>query len=329
MVNRYYLLLTLCLMALPISQSAFAQAKSEATPAEVKAPSLLDKIGMNYFLFFSGPGFAPGMGSINPNQLGRPTDDGLNLFHIVSLRGKFWDNLALDVQIRGTVLFNNATKNPKFTPWRRESPRVGVSGKLLSGKTWALTGAINTDLPYFMPAPLSGYTTVQRKVLANPGLFGNLSWKPEGSRWSLFSVLAPRYILYADRDAAEFQFIKGGFVARNKPELSLAVLPTLSYQVYSKLSASLGTAIDYRKQVLSSWNPFRISLVNNGTNPAWRLQAIPIMAGMTYELNSAFRIFPYVQTFPISAQRVDSRTGKTASLLDASSFGMWISGTIL
>jgi len=287
------------------------------------------RIGITYFSFFDGPGLDPDLRAFPPNQFGRPSDDGLNFFNVISFRYKWNEDLALDLQTRSVLLLNNGVDSESFTPFRWESPRVGVSGKLASGKDWKLTGAINTDLPYFLPSPLTGYTSRERQILFNPGVFANFSYQPRGSRWSVFSVLSPRYFFYADHEALEPQSRRANFSGLNKPELALALSPTLNYQVSEKTHITSGIVLDYRKQVGSSWNPFQASLMNNGNSPAWRLQPISMQLGVTYEPTSALRIYPFIQGVPIAAQRVSASTGSQAAFTDTLRVGMWISGSIL
>jgi len=293
------------------------------------APASFSRLGISYFSFFAGPGFTQATGTYSPNQLGRPSDDGVNFFNLISFKYRFSKSLALDLQTRHTLILNNGTENPEFSAFRWESPRVGLSGTLASGETWSLSGAVNTDFPYFMPEPFSGYTARARTVLFNPGMFASFSYRPKGSRFSIGGVLAPRMFFYSDRTAGEAQLLSGGLSAGNKPELVVAVLPTLNYSLAEKLELSLGATLDYRKQVLSDWNPFQASLASNGDSTAWRFMAMPLSLGLTYTASSAFTIFPFVQVFPIAAQRVNAKTGAQADLLETASVGMWISGALL
>ena len=293
------------------------------------ADSKSSRFGITYFSFFDGPGLDPDLRAFPPNQFGRPSDDGLNFFNVISFRYKIGSNLAIDLQTRSVLILNNGVNSTQFEPFRWESPRVGVSGKLASGKDWKLTGALNTDLPYMLPSPLTGYTSRERKIVFNPGMFANFSYQPSGSRWSVFAVLSPRFFIYAEDDALEPQSRRANFSGRNKPELALALTPTLNYQLSSKAALTSGIVLDYRKQVGSSWNPFQASMVNNGDSPAWRLQPIAMQMGVTYEANSALRIYPFIQGVPIAAQRVSASSGQQASLTDTLRFGMWISGSIL
>lgn len=286
------------------------------------------KIGINYFSFFYGPGIHPDKNLFNPNQLGKPENDGVYFQNQVSVRYKFTSNLAFDFQSRFKIILNNSTGNADFTVLRWETPRVGVSGDLLSGKNWTLTGAINTDFPYSFPAPFTGYQAQKRTVVFNPGMFASFRYQPVGSRWSIFSVVSPRYFFYSERNTAESQMSYGGYIPQNKPELIIAILPTLNYNFNEKMSLSLGTNIDYRKQIISTWNIFKTSLLSNGDSPAWRLNAIPVNLGLTYSISKSLTFFPFVSAYPIAAQRIDAITGKQASFLQSASVGMWVNGTV-
>ncbi len=302
--------------------------QSQADGERIKS-GLKSRIGITYFSFFDGPGLDPDLRAFPPNQFGRPSDDGLNFFNVISFRYKLNEDIALDLQTRSVILLNNGVESKQFTPFRWESPRVGVSGKLAAGKDWKLSGAINTDLPYVLPSPFTGYTSRERQILFNPGVFANFSYQPSGSRWSVFSVLSPRYFFYADDNALEPQSRRANFSGLNKPELALALSPTINYQVSEKTYITSGVVLDYRKQVGSSWNPFQASMVNNGNSTAWRLQPISMQMGVTYEPSSSLRIYPFIQGVPIGAQRVSASTGSQASFAETLRVGMWISGTLL
>ncbi|MBU6153408.1 MAG: hypothetical protein KGP28_03810 [Bdellovibrionales bacterium] len=305
-------------------------ANGASVQAEIpKGDPAFSRFGMTYFSFFDGPGLDPDLRAFPPNQFGRPSDDGLNFFNIISVRYRLTKDLAIDLQTRSVVILNNGVDSKTFVPFRWESPRLGISGKLASGKDWSLSGAVNTDLPYILPSPLTGYTSRERQILFNPGMFANFSYTPSGSRWSLFAVIAPRYFFYADDEALEPQSRRANFSGRNKPELALAFTPTVNYQLTSRTTLTSGIVLDYRKQVGSSWNPFQASMVNNGDSTAWRLQPIAVQLGVTHEASSAFRIYPFIQGVPIAAQRISASTGQQASFGETLRFGMWISGTIL
>jgi hypothetical protein len=305
---------------------------SQSSQSQISTPNnstVLSKFGMTYFSFFDGPGLDPDLRAFPPNQFGRPSDDGLNFFNIISVRYRINSDLAIDLQTRSVLLLNNGVETEDFSAFRWESPRVGISGKLASGQDWKLTGAVNSDLPYMLPSPLTGYTSRERKILFNPGMFANFSYTPSDSRWSVFSVLSPRYFIYAEEDALEPQSRRANFSGRNKPELALAFTPTVNYQLSPKTNLTSGIVLDYRKQVGSSWNPLQASMVNNGDSETWRLQPIAVQMGVTYEASSSFRIYPFIQGVPIAAQRISASTGQQASLGETMRFGMWISGTIL
>lgn len=290
--------------------------------------NLKEKLGITYFSFFYGPGIHPDNQSFNPNQLGNPQNDGVYFQNQVSFRYKFSKKLALDWQNRFNIILNNSSTNPNYSLFRWETPRVGVSGDLLTGKDWSLRGAVNTDFPYTFPAPLTGYQAQQRAVLFDPGLFAGFRYEPRESRWSIFSVVSPRYFIYSDRHAAEPQLMTSGLNPENKPELIIAFLPTANYKLTHQTKLTFGTGIDYRKHVISNWNMFNASLITNGNSPAWRLGAIPVNLGVTYQFSEAFSVFPFIATYPIAIQRIDARTGSQATLLEATSFGMWLNGTL-
>lgn len=301
---------------------------TDLTSEKTYLDRLKDFLGVTYFSFFYGPGVTPETVLMTPNQLGLPDNDGVYFLNQFSLRFKFWKNFAIDLQNRFKIILNNYTGNQDFEAIRWETPRIGVSGKLISSGDWTLVGAINTDFPYFLPPPFTGYQAQQRTVIFDPGMFASLKYEPKKSAWSFVSVVSPRYFFYTDRDAAEPQFMTAGYVSGNKPELIISFQPTVNYRVASNTSLSLGTGIDYRKQVISNWNIFNASLLANGSDPAWRLNAVPLCFGVTYSFGPHLAIFPFISTYPIAAQRVDGQTGRQATLLEVTSIGMWLSGTL-
>ena len=290
---------------------------------------LKKRLGITYFSFFYGPGLHPDHWSYNPNQLGLPENDGMYFQNNLSFRYKFSPTLAIDFQTRVKLFVNNAKSNPDFTLIRWEAPRIGISGRLLSGEDWTLTGAINTDFPYFFPEPFSGMQAKARTVLFAPGMFASFRYEPKRSRWSVFSVLSPRMFFYKDNTKAESQFYNAGNDAGNKPELILGLQPTLNYRLTPNLSLTAGTTIEYRKQVYSDWNPFKATVLSNGSSKAWRLNALPATLGVTWSVAPSVTLFPFISGYPIAAQRVNANTGKQASFLETVSIGMWLSGTIL
>jgi hypothetical protein len=309
--------------ALPPLNSSQTEMKP-VTPFE----KLKENFGITYFSFFNGPGLHPDSFAYSPNQLGRPANDGINFLNQLSFRYKFSKNLALDFQSRFYIIVNNHTSNPNFKFLRWEAPRIGISGKLLSGENWTLTGAVNTDFPYFLPSPFTGYQARERTAVLTPGMFAAFKYKPKGSRWSLFSVVSPRFFIYANRNAGEPQMASSGFAPGNKAELILAFQPTINYQISEKVNFSLGTSVDYRKQVVSDWNMLDASLVLNGNDPAWRLAALPLNLGVTFNISPEINLFPFVSIYPIASQRYDAKRQEQAGFFKSASVGMWISGTV-
>ena len=302
--------------------------ENQVLKSETSTKSLKDSLGITYFSFFYGPGIQPDSSGFSPNQLGKAEKHGLYLQNNVSFRYKFSERFAFDVQTRFNIFFNNYIQKADFRNFFWESPRIGISGKLLYGDDWSITGAINTDFPYFFPEPFSGFEVQQRKVLLNPGLFANFTYEPKGSKWSVFSVLAPRVFFYEDRNAIEPSYLTGGYTAQNKPEVIIAFQPTLNYAVTPQLSLSVGGKIDYRKHVLSDWNPFNASLASNGTDSAWRIAPMSVFLGVTYKVSPSITLFPFISTYPITAQRVSASSGDQATLLETTSIGMWLRGTL-
>lgn len=318
----------LALGAAILSLGASPWAKANTSGETVAAKPKPSAIGLTYFTFFDGPGFSGDPG-VTPNWLGRPLDDGLSLFNLISLQWRFSEKVALDFQTRTQVILNNGTDTEVFRQFRWQSPRIGISGKLAGGSDWSISGAVNTDFPYMLPSPFGGgFIAAARTVIFNPGMFAAFSWKPAGSRWSVFSLLTPRFFFYADRNAAEPQFAQAGLSPQLKPEFVLQIAPSVNYAVSEKTSLRLGTIIDYRKLVLSGWNPFSASLDTTSDSEAWRLWATPLMFGVNHEFGKALNVFAYVNSYPIGAQR-ERRDGTRASFGETLSFGMWISGTLL
>lgn len=288
------------------------------------------RFGASYFVFFDGPALANESALATPNVLGLPDDDGLRATVFLSLKYRLSPRWAVDFQSRVQWLFNNAKDTPDFEHFRWQSPRIGISGKILSGEDWALTGAINTDFPYFIPAPIGGgYVAEQRTTVLNPGMFAKFAYTPKGSHWSVSSLVMPRAFFYSDRNAAEPQLSRAGYSPGLKPEFTLSFSPSLNYSVAREVGLRLGTEITYRKLVLSGWNPFDGSLNGSDVNSkAWRLAAVPLQLGVTYEPSEAINVSFFVQGFPIAAQRV-RKDGSAASFAETTSVGMWISGAIL
>lgn len=312
------------------SSTSLPPGQSRITSQESSIPPWTENIGMSYFTFFDGPGLAPGMNNITPNVLGKPLDDGLRLNNFISFKYKFTSTLSFDLQMRTQWILNNANEVDHFNTFRWQSPRVGVSGKLMAGEDWALNGALNTDFPYFLPSPIGGgFIAQQRTTIFDPGLFANFSYTPKKSHWSVFSLVMPRYFFYADRNVAEPQLSRAGFSPTLKNEFIFDVAPSINYALTRTTGLRFGTEIIYSKLILSSWNPLNASLNNsNLENDAWRIAPVPFQLGLTHEFNPAFNVSTFIQAFPVAAQRV-RRDGSQATFFETASIGMWINGRII
>lgn len=307
--------------------------QSEAASKPETRSSWLNSVGLSYFTYFDGPGLAPGMSEFTPNVLGKPGDDGLRLNNLISIKYKLSSLLAVDLQLRVQWVLNNANQVESFHPFRWQSPRIGISGKLLSGQDWALTGAVNTDFPYFFPQPLGGgVVATQRTTVFNPGLFAKFSYTPKQSAWSLFSLVRPRFFIYADRNVAEPQLSRAGFSPVLKNEFLFDLAPSANYALSSSYQLRFGTELSYSKLIRSSWSPFHASLNNTDiSSDSWRLAPVPIQIGIAHEFpdfKGALNVSAFVQAFPIAAQRV-RRDGSQAEFWETASIGMWISGTVI
>lgn len=292
--------------------------------------SWMKNIGLSYFSFFDGPGLAPGSSTFTPNVLGKPMDDGLRLSNYLSLKYSLSQDLAVDFQARIQCILNNSSQVSPFSALRWQAPRIGISGKLLSGRTWSLSGAINSDLPYFFPQPFGGGVAAQqRTTLFNPGLFAKFSYTPPGSPWSIFSLVMPRIFFYSNRNVAEPQLSRAGFSPSLKNEFILDIAPSINYSLSPATGLRFGTEFIYSKLILSDWNPFHVTLNNTDlSSTAWRLAPIPIQLGVTHEFSSMLNVSVFLQGFPIAAQRI-RRDGTQSDFVHTSSIGMWISGTLL
>jgi len=317
-----------------LDNQAFAQQSNASSSLKLEATekesAVSDFLGITYFSFFDGPGLTNETSDYRPNSFGRPSDDGVNFFNLVSFRFKVLSDLAVDLQTRTQWVVNRANEiqNPS-EQFRWESPRIGISGRLAGAEEWSLTGALNTDFPYSVPAPFGGgFTTQGRTTLLTPGMFAGLNYRPIGSAWSLFTILSPRYFLYEDPSAAEQPFLNQWGDGRFKPEFVVSLTPNINYHTSEKGAIRVGTTLDYRKLVRSDWNPFESTLKPSEDSGAWRLWPTPVTAGYAYEFSKLVSVYGFLQTFPIEEQRIRS-DGTTVSLLDVSSVGFWVSGSLL
>lgn len=310
--------------------SPTGESRAELNTA-VPERKLSDYFGMSYAIFFNGPGLN-GNSSTSPNFIGRPANDGLFTSNTISFRFKLTKALALDLQTRSQFVFNDDRpanrRRDNFEAFRWESPSLGVSGDIAKGETWSLRGAINSDFPYTLPSPFTGFTSQGRTTIATPGMFAQFRWKPLDSKWSVFSIVGPRMFIYEDRNAVEPQFIRGGRIAGNKREFDLWIRPALSYAATRLIDVSVGTSISYNKQVVSEWNPFNASVVQNGDGPEWRLDPMPLQVGSTLNISKELRVFTYVQGFPIERQRFDAVAKRQVAFADTVSAGVDLTGNL-
>ncbi len=297
----------------------------ETVVSEKKADK---KFSSSYFLFVSGPGITQETHNYPPNALGRPDFTGINSFNVISFKYKLNDRYNLDFQTRTRFVFNNGVNTDDFNWFLWEAPRIGVSGKLLNGENWNITGAVNSDFPHFLPEPLTGYTARKREVLFNPGMFANYNYSDPNSKWSYDVLLTPRFFFYEDDNAIEPEALNAGFTGKNKPHLVISISPSVNYQVDDKLSWTVGTTLDYIKQVGSTWNVMDATMISNTREAKWVFDGMPIMVGPNYKFSKSLQVFSFVQFFPIEKQRESYTTGRRASFEDTISVGMWLRGSL-
>jgi hypothetical protein len=285
---------------------------------EKKQPStwefIKENFGVNYNSFFAGPG--PGHDwNVPPGYTGNPSDTGLNFFNLVSAKWKFSKRLALDIQFRNQLVVTN---NFEF---RHQGQRFGVSGKLLSGDTWTLGGAVNSDLPL---RPLMGQIASDRTLILNPGMFTTFDWQPKGSKWSVFALLTPRVWFYRDRNAVARQDIQGctgdsGLVCDPrtlKPEAILSMNPSINYQLTEKVGTRFGTTLQ---------------LIKTAGNSGMQRDFMPFELGVVYDLDPRLSIYTYVMTSSVlddSVRRDLYGIAQQVSWTKTASLNLWLSGTL-
>lgn len=285
MLNRKFRVFLL-LFSVFLSFNALASEKS-------LGQKILDNTGLGYFVFWDGHNLEK-FDDVTTNKNG-PTGNPINTYNLVSFKYKLTDRFFLDAQT-GTQWYQ--TQVPRFY---FDRVRVGVSGLLWQSGAWALDGAFNSDLPY------TGYTAQKRKLVASPGLFAGLSWRPVNSRFSFYGLVMPRVWFYSDRNAVEPEWLEAGWKAGEKFESILQFTPTLNYALSDKFGLRAGVGIDYRKTVENEWT-------------TWERWQTPFSYGVTYSHSKHLNVYTYLQSYPIDGRGfVDAKT---------TSLGMWISGTI-
>ncbi len=306
-INHFWLLAIL-VASMP-SRVGAAESPAPASLEETKKTSTLDWIGrnfgMNYNSFFAGPGIGLPLG-MPPGMTGEPSDSGLNFFNLVSVKWKFSERFAFDVQFRNQLVVTNQWE------FRHQGQRFGVSGKLLKGANWVLAGAVNTDVPL---AAIAGQIPSQRTLLLNPGMFATFSYNPEGSRWSAFALLAPRMWVYRDREALALQDVANGGT-NAKPEYSIYMNPSVNYAVNEKVGVRLGTTLEFSKNV--GWDSLRRNYM-------------PFELGVTYDISKMFSVYTYLLTStPLDDQLRSLQLGTATppSWTRTASINVWLSGTL-
>jgi hypothetical protein len=313
------------------SSTALAQTNlSQTSLSTPKLSAITERIGISYMSFFDGPGILGDDQSVTPNALGKPADDGLVLLNNISFKYELKKDFAIDFQARFHYVMNNAYNVDGFEPFRWQSPRVGISTTFFKTENSKLNGAFNSDLPYTFPEPIGGgYISEQRTTLATPGMFAKYTYAPVTSKWSVFSLVQPRFYLYKNRNVAEPQLSRSGYSPLLKNEFTLSFSPSVNYAFTDKFGSRFGTELVYKKLIVSDWNPF------NGTtksadpdSKAWRIQPMPMQLGFTYNFSKMFELSTYFQGYPVGSQRIDKK-GRQATFEETVSAGAWISGVIL
>jgi hypothetical protein len=323
---------TILFLLLILSVPSLAQTVGQLTTGNLDSSwlnRLTERMGMSYMSFFDGPGILGNDQSVTPNAIGKPSDDGLVLMNNLSFKYKIKEDVALDFQARFHYVMNNGNDVEDFQPLRWQSPRFGLSTTFFKTENSKLTGAFNTDLPYFFPEPIGGgYIAEKRTTILTPGLFAKYAYAPTTSRWSVFSLVQPRFYIYENRHVAEKQLTRSGYSPELKNEFTMSLSPSVNYALTDKLGTRLGTELIYKKLVVSSWNPFNgTSKSADPDSKAWRLQAMPLQWGFTYSFSKMLEVSTYIQGFSIASQRIDKK-GRQATFEETVSAGAWISGVI-
>lgn len=279
-------------VALIFSSAVFAQTTLESSVRPRAFDVIRDRIGMNYFSFWEGPSLDDGQ--TGKNELGNPLDTGLSLFNLVSVTYKVTDKYSLDIQNRLEWIHTNQEA------WRFQGIRAGVSGKLLSGETWSLKGAVNTDVP-----EVNGRDARFRTVLFNPGVFAGHTWTIS-PKWSTYTILSPRVFFYRDDRAVEPEWLLAGRDPGEKPRAIIQAFPTVNYAITDKFGLRSGLDVQFRQFVKNEPTYLR------RWPTSWT-------AGPTMALSKMLNVYTFVQTWPFDGGGLSRETA---------SVGMWLSGTL-
>jgi len=274
--------------------SAFAQSGITTNQGKLE-DGFLSRLGMNYFTFFDGPSLADGRES--RNEKGRPLNgnEGFAAFNNISLVYRINERINFDHQTRIEYV------HTKDREWRFQGMRIGVSGRLLSGKKWSLKGAFNTDIP-----ELNGENERDRTTVFNPGLFAGFNYQLN-DRWSFYSIVTPRVYFYRDSKAVEKRWAKAGRDPGEKRRVEIRLSPTINYAVTDRVG--LRTGLD-------------LQIMNLMEDNATRFTRFPTTAatfGPTIAVHKMFNLYVFIRTFPFDELKTRRET---------TSFGAWINGVV-
>lgn len=288
-----------------ISSSSLSDSGTSTTALpKPEQPTKKPAFGMDLNSFISGPGLA--QSSDLPVALnGGAADSGQNAFNLISMKYRFSERLAFDVQFRNQYVF---TKEREF---RHQGQRFGLSGKLLKGEDWSLSGAVNTDIP--VPG-IVGQINEQRTLLFNPGAFAFFNYAPSSSRWSLFALLTPRFFFYRDINAVSSQDTASGQGLAAKPEYILSVNPSINYAINDSWGARLGVTAEYSKYV--AWEQPKFGY-------------FPVEFGVTYNVTPDISIYPYVYfSTPVDDALRAEQGGQDVAWWKTASLNLWVSAAV-
>ncbi len=319
--TRKWPLISLSLLAIVGGSALAAPTKSAVSQPRLGTPSsggttsntstvstgssLTDYIGMNYFTFWSGPGLGADFYK-SPSTSGRNDPDWM-LWTNLSVRAKFSKNLAFDAQFRLQQFLTNEFR------FLYQGVRLGVSGALLRlerpGYKLVWSGAVNTEMPGL------GQLATQRKLIANPGMFTSLTFRPTGSRFSLFALVSPRVWFYSDRVAMDEVSLSQGSRPGEKPQAVIALSPSINYDLTEKTALRTGVGLNFQK---------------NMNADSFRRWFLPVDFGVTHRFNSMLSIYPNVSfSGPWDDQlRKDLGAFPGSKWTDTISLGMWLNGTL-
>lgn len=286
---------------------------SEATIKQSGFEKFLSGFGANYFTFIDGPGIGlPGNLPVDRNT-GKAADSGINLWTNLSVRYKITESIGLDYQFRLQQVFDSTkATEPAFLTFRDQGGRIGISGTLLKGADWSLSGAFNTDVPGI------GQIPTDRTQIINPGLFSSFNYRKSGSKWSVYALVSPRVFIYKDNAALAAQDVTGV-----KPQVIFAATPSINYAISEKSGLRLGTTVDIRKN----------------TGQSFKRWFAPVEMGYTYKINKHFTFYPHIRfSTPLDdglreevAATLKAATGKNQVInpwTHTASVGLWINGVI-